>query len=227
MKRQLILNCKETRGSEECYPNSGTEVNSAIIGTVTGNYLENPGKFKRYGIEVLLTKEVGDKLQEIYEMSPTYETSETIQLPTKWMGETSSWMFRGHLHQNDCYEAEEIARATKVGMDHTGLGYPFLYDGREVHKMEMDEGLPGMKPVSLRRGMKVMLLITPYTYAIKSLSKKGIAIRVPSIVVVEDAVHITKLNRQPLTPSGRRTLKRTGEKEESRTQTKRGRKDGE
>ena len=132
---------------------------------MTGNYLENPGKFKRYGIEVGLTKEVGDMLQEIYKMCPIYENSETMQLPTKWVRETSSWMLRGHLHQNDCYDAEEIARATNVGMDNTGLAYPFLFDGRKVHKMEWDEALPVMKPVSLRRGMKVMLLITPYSTA--------------------------------------------------------------
>ena len=130
-------------------------------------------------------------------------------------------MLRGHLHQNDCYDAEEIARATNVGMDRIGLAYPFLFDGRKVHKMEWDEALP---PVRLPRGMKVMLLITPYTYTIHSESKKGIAMRVPSIAVIEDTVHETKLNREPLTPLGRRNLKRMGGKDESLAPAKRGRK---
>ena len=83
-----------------------------------------------------LTKEVGDIPQEIYEMCLMYESSETMQLPTKWVRETSSWMLREHLHQNDCYDEEEIARATNVGMDRIGLAYPFLFNGRKVHKME-------------------------------------------------------------------------------------------
>ena len=50
--------------------------NRAIIGTVTGNYLENPGKFKRYGIEVGLTKEVGDMLQDVRELGDNAATDE-------------------------------------------------------------------------------------------------------------------------------------------------------
>ena len=192
-----------------------------IIGTVTGNYLENPGKFKRYGIDVALTKEIGDMLQELCKMCPIYEGTETIQLPIKWVRETSTWTFRGHLHQDHCYDAEEIERATKAGKDHTGLPYPFLYDGRLVHKMESTEGLPVMKPVSLRRGMKIMLLIIPYTYAIKSENKKGISIRVPAIAVIDDAIPIRKLNRGPLTPSGRQTMKRKAEELESPSNRKR------
>ena len=95
-----------------------------------------------------------------------------IQLQIKWVRETSTWTFRGHLHQDHCYDAEEIEHATKAGKDHTGLPYPFLYNERLVHKMESTEGLPVMKPVSLRRGMKIMLLIISYTYAIKREKKK-------------------------------------------------------
>ena len=48
--------------------------------------------------------------------------------------------------------------------------------------------------------------------------------KVPSIAVIEDAVHQTKLNREPLTPLGRRNLKRMGGKDESLAPAKRGRK---
>ena len=48
--------------------------------------------------------------------------------------------------------------------------------------------------------------------------------RVPSIAVIEDVVHETKLNRETLTPLERRNLKRMGGKDKSLAPAKRGRK---